>query len=202
MVFFSAWGEREALEEHELFTGDFVSFDRNVMFAGLEGDLAEIDGHIHALLAHFAFERLISDQNGESAAEGLLALGGNGAAVSFDLGFVRFWGVVVDGDLETTRLGEAGFKAHGAVFGFPALRMRGDRCAFAEAPAFAVHRAEKLGGEDAEFIGCVGLEDLGYVAGWAVFTIQLDHAICGIWRGGGECDLKVGADALDGEVFL
>ena len=181
MDFFSAWGEREALEEHELFTGDFVSFDRNVMFAGLEGDLAEIDGHIHALLAHFAFERLISDQNGESAAEGLLALGGNGAAVGFDLGFVRFGGVVVDGNFECAWAGQAGFPAHGTVFGFPALRMRGDRGAFAEAPAFAVHRAEKLGGEDTEFVGCVGLEESRGIASWAVFTFQHDHAICGIW---------------------
>ena len=152
LIFLFARRERQAFEEHEFLAGDFVGLDFDFEIAGFEFDLAKVEGHIHALLVHFAWEFLRTDGDSESAAEGLLTYCGDGAAVGFDLGFVRFGGVVVERGLEGSGLGETGFPKHGAVFAFPAFRMGGDRSAFAEAPAFSVHWAEKLSGEDAEFV--------------------------------------------------
>ena len=116
MVFFCAWGEREAFEEHEFFAGDFVSLDFDLKVAGFECEVAEIEGNIHAVLANFAFQCLVPDRNSECAAEGLLALGGDGAAVGFYFGFIRLGSVVAEGGLEGGGLGEAGLPADSAVF--------------------------------------------------------------------------------------
>ena len=157
MVFFCAWGEREAFEEHEFFSRDFISLDFDLNVAGFECEVAEVEGNIHAVLANFAFQCLVPNRNCECAAKCLLGLGGDRTAVGFDLGFVGCGGVVVERGLEGGGLGEAGFPPHSAVFVRPTFGMRGDRGAFAEVPAFSVHWAEKLSGEDAEFVRGVRL---------------------------------------------